>query len=216
MLILGIETSNGKCSVALSLDGQILYSIYNSENSKQAEHLIVIIQEVLKKVSRGFSEIDYIASSTGPGSFTGIRIGLAGAKGLALALDKKVIGVNNFETIFYRIEQQVKKADHKLAIINAYRNELYICQKIGDEIYPAELISKENLSHYCSQDNKLVIAGNGAIEATFPGVDILPRFPIPDARFICKVAHQKILAGQWDEAVPLYIRQPDAKTPVLD
>ena len=105
MLILGIEASNGKCSVSLSLKDQIIYSIYNSENSKQAEYLVVMAQEVMKKSGYNFEDIDYIATSIGPGSFTGIRIAISAAKGFAIALGKKVIGVSNFETIFYRIER---------------------------------------------------------------------------------------------------------------
>jgi tRNA threonylcarbamoyladenosine biosynthesis protein TsaB len=260
MLILSIETSNGKCSVALSLNDQILYSIYNSEHSKQAEYLLVMTQEVMQKASRQFNEIDYIAVSIGPGSFTGIRIGIAAAKGLGLALGKKVIGVNNFETLFYRMERQVLKVHNKLAVINAYRDELYICKKIGDEVGAPELVSRESLLRHCEEvadlrsnllelggmssevawhsltmtpeiasssstprndggssasrnEEAFVIAGSGAIVASGLHAEILPRFPIPDARFIALVAHEKILAGKWEEASPLYIRAPDAKLP---
>ena len=204
MLILGIEASNGKCSVSLSLKDQIIYSIYNSENSKQAEYLVVMAQEVMKKSGYNFEDIDYIATSIGPGSFTGIRIAISAAKGFAIALGKKVIGVSNFETIFYRIERQVKNSANKVAIINAYRDELYVCNQ-GSE---PQLIHKNVLAI----EEGSVIAGSGALEVvSLKNVEILPRFPIPDSRFICKVAYEKIVSNDFTEAVPLYIRPPDAK-----
>ena len=201
MLILGIETSNGKCSVALSLKDKIIFGIYNSENSKQAEYLIVMAQEVMIRSGYKFEDIDYVATSIGPGSFTGIRIGIAAAKGFGLALGKKVIGVSNFETIFFRIQNQVLDSKRKLAVINAYRDELYICEQGGEP----SLICRNELII----DDGVVVAGSGAIYAGGGG-EILPRFPIPDARFICKVAYEKLLHGKWTEADPLYIRPPDA------
>jgi tRNA threonylcarbamoyladenosine biosynthesis protein TsaB len=204
MLILGIEASNGKCSVSLSLKDQIIYSIYNSENSKQAEYLVVMAQEVMKKSGYNFEDIDYIATSIGPGSFTGIRIAISAAKGFGIALGKKVIGVSNFETIFYRIDRQVKNSANKIAIINAYRDELYVCKQ-GSE---PQLIHKNALVI----EEGSVVAGSGALEAlSFSNIEILPRFPVPDSRFICKVAYEKILSNDLTEAVPLYIRPPDAK-----
>jgi tRNA threonylcarbamoyladenosine biosynthesis protein TsaB len=204
MLILGIEASNGKCSVTLSLKDQIIYSTYNSENSKQAEYLVVMAQEVMKRSGYNFEDIDYIATSIGPGSFTGIRIAISAAKGFAIALGKKVIGVSNFETIFYRIERQVKDSANKIAIINAYRDELYVCKQ-GSE---PQLIHKNALAI----EEGFVVAGSGALEAvSLQNVEILPRFPIPDSRFICKVAYEKILSNDLTEAVALYIRPPDAK-----
>ena len=208
MLIIGIETSNGKCSVSLSKGDSIIYAISNNELSKQAEYLVLMIQEVLEKAQYEFKDIDYIAVSVGPGSFTGIRIGISAAKALGLALQKKVIGVSNFETIFYRINSQRYNAKKKLAIINAYRDEVYICKEIDNVKQEPELIKIAELEKL---EKDYIIAGSGAILCKEG--EILPRFPIPDARLICKVAAEKIKNSEKSNTDPLYIRPPDAIKP---
>ena len=209
MLIIGIETSNGKCSVSLSRGDEIIYAISNNELSKQAEYLVIMMQQVLEKAEYEFKDIDYIAVSIGPGSFTGIRIGISAAKALGISFQKKVIGVSNFETIFYRINQQKYDAKKRLAIINAYRDEVYICKEIDGIKQNPELIKISDLDGL----KDYVIAGSGSILCDEG--EILPRFPIPDARLICKVAAEKIYNGDLTEASPLYIRPPDAIKPNL-
>ena len=103
-----------------------------------------------------------------------------------------------------QVLQQVKNSANKVAIINAYRDELYVCNQ-GSE---PQLIHKNVLAI----EEGSVIAGSGALEVvSLKNVEILPRFPIPDSRFICKVAYEKIVSNDFTEAVPLYIRPPDAK-----
>ena len=99
-IILHIETATKNCSVALSHSGKLLALMENySENYSHSEQLHWLIQKVLKKADIHASFIDAVAVSKGPGSYTGLRIGVAAAKGICFALDLPLIGINSLEVL---------------------------------------------------------------------------------------------------------------------
>ncbi len=124
--ILAFDCVNNNCSVAVS-QGQTILSFTRFDTpSRQAEALVPIIENSLKTLGFIYDDLDYIVSTNGPGSFTGIRIGLATARGLALASGKKAITITNFELSFYRALEQVKYCKKIYVLINAYRNQIYV------------------------------------------------------------------------------------------
>lgn len=220
MKILGFETASGRCSVALSEDANIMATELIFENSMQAENLTNMVEKVLQKRDLDISDLDYIATTNGPGSFTGIRIGLSAILGLSVSASVKPVILSNFDIINHRIREQYRDFDKAYAIIDAYRDECYITsydragKKLGD---PAIMAISEILRLLEAESSKIAVAGSGAkYFASLASADkiILPRFPHPDARSICKLAHSHIRKDRISSEIqPLYIRAPDAKLP---
>ena len=123
MLILGIETSAALCSVAWVQDDQVL----SEENVEMPNMHTTLLPEMLRKgfldLNLGPDKIDLIAVSSGPGSFTGIRIGMAYAKGMGYALDVPVIAVSNFEVL---ANQAVHDRFPIWTVIDARRGNYYV------------------------------------------------------------------------------------------
>ncbi|MFH1297885.1 MAG: tRNA (adenosine(37)-N6)-threonylcarbamoyltransferase complex dimerization subunit type 1 TsaB [Bacteroidota bacterium] len=98
-LILAIETATPVCSVALSRDGKILSLRESSAPNVHSSVLTVFVEDVFRETSLHFTDLDAVSVSMGPGSYTGLRIGVASAKGLCYALDKPMIAVHTLEAM---------------------------------------------------------------------------------------------------------------------
>ena len=104
-LILNIETATKNCSVCLAKDGvPVAIAEYAGEGYAHAEKLHVFIEEALQKAAISFKDLDAIAVSMGPGSYTGLRIGVSAAKGLCYALNIPLIAVDTLELLARKIE----------------------------------------------------------------------------------------------------------------
>ncbi len=219
MKFLAFETASGRCSAAISEGHEILATELITANSQQAENLPRIIAMILEKAKLGLSDINYIATTSGPGSFTGIRIGLSTALGLSMAASITPIIVSNFGIINYRIREQYRDFDYAVSLIDAYRGECYIeiFDKQSKSLAAPELASIEKIKNIMENlEGKIVCAGSGAVRiyGLVPNLITLPRFPFPDARIVCRLANVQLLKGSFSSKIePLYIRLPDAKLP---
>lgn len=99
MIVLGIDTALDACSVAIVRDGEALAALSERMNKGQAERLAPMTREAVAQAGVDFSGIDRVVVTTGPGSFTGVRVGLSFARALALTLDKPCIGVSTLEAL---------------------------------------------------------------------------------------------------------------------
>jgi len=99
MRILALETSTKACSAAVTEDGQVVASSFQCSGLTHSRTLMPMVESMLKNAGLTVSDCDAVAVANGPGSFTGIRIGIAAAKGLAFALDKPAVGVSTLEAM---------------------------------------------------------------------------------------------------------------------
>ncbi|MEA4816624.1 MAG: tRNA (adenosine(37)-N6)-threonylcarbamoyltransferase complex dimerization subunit type 1 TsaB [Lachnospiraceae bacterium] len=122
MKILAIESSGLVASAAIYEDGKILAEYTLNYKMTHSETLMPAIKEICEKISLALNTLDYIACSMGPGSFTGLRIGAATAKGLALALNKPIIPVPTLDSMAYNIYDTDKTV---CPIMDARRHQVY-------------------------------------------------------------------------------------------
>ncbi|WP_321539460.1 tRNA (adenosine(37)-N6)-threonylcarbamoyltransferase complex dimerization subunit type 1 TsaB [Flavobacterium piscinae] len=146
--ILNIETSTKNCSVALAKDGEAVVCKEIAEMGySHAEKLHVFIEEILSEANLQFSDLNAIAVSQGPGSYTGLRIGVSAAKGLCYALDIPLIAVDTLEVLASQISIEEGLI---IPMIDARRMEVYSAifdknyQKIRDT--KAEILTQESFS----------------------------------------------------------------------
>jgi tRNA threonylcarbamoyladenosine biosynthesis protein TsaB len=121
--ILSLETSTSVCSVAVHADGSLIALSELTQPGAHAERLVLLVEEVLDKAKIGFHAIDAIAVSEGPGSYTGLRIGVSTAKGLAFGLDKPLIAVNTLQALASALE--LKEGELVIPVLDARRMEVF-------------------------------------------------------------------------------------------
>lgn len=218
--ILAFDVSSGSCSVAVSKGQDILSLKEEHSPSMQAEKLLPLIELALEDSSFSYNDLDYIAATNGPGSFTGIRIGLATAKGLCLGSSAKEMAITNFEFYHYRAKEQVARYNKIIVLINAYRDQLYFQEfdHMGNHSEPALYDIHEVIDILNKQPTDCVVVGNGLSVVyhqikDMANLRILPRFPKIKAVHLCRLADELINANKISPVSPLYIRPPDAKVP---
>lgn len=163
--ILNIETATTNCSVSLSKEGEILAlkEDYNS-NYSHAESLHLFIDEVFNKVNLKPEDIDAIAVSKGPGSFTGLRIGVSAAKGLCFSLDKPLISVDTLEALAHQVQ-----CDSGIVVpmLDARRMEVYAA--VYDSAYKqlrpieAQILNEDSFEEYLNGGTVYFI-GSGVLK----------------------------------------------------
>lgn len=168
--ILNIETSTDVCSVALTSEGQVLEHHENYDGNNHAQVLSPFVESVLKYVRSREIKLDVVAVSIGPGSYTGLRIGLSEAKGLCFGLNVPMIGINTLKILTVAVmfrhffEEDVLFAP----MIDARRKEVYaaVYDLALNEIMPSRpLILDENSYSEYLKDHKVVFFGNGSDKA---------------------------------------------------
>jgi len=172
-LILNIETSTEVCSVSLAKNGNLLIKKESIEGMNHSRKLTVFIEEIFAENNIQINTLDAVAVSKGPGSYTGLRIGVSVAKGLCYGLNIRLISVNSLEILGVSAAQNL--ADYKLPddgipvlfcpLIDARRMEVYtsLYNFQGEELRPvsAEIIDEQFLSDLL-ENNKILFFGNGA------------------------------------------------------
>jgi tRNA A37 threonylcarbamoyladenosine modification protein TsaB len=119
-LILAFDTSAAHCAAALLSGGQVLESVSEAMEKGQAERLIPMLEALLARHDVGWHDLAALGVGTGPGNFTGVRIGVAAARGLALGLNIPAIGVTRFEALAHGHERPLT------VMIDARRDEVYV------------------------------------------------------------------------------------------
>lgn len=136
-LILAFDTSGAYCAAALLSGNTVLTQIYEEMTKGQAERLMGFLQEVLDKNGINYSDLSALAVGTGPGNFTGIRIGVSAARGLALGLDIPAYGIDGFQ------QRALLNPDSNIQCIPAPRDHFYVRDPDGTGMMEAETFDKK-------------------------------------------------------------------------
>ena len=199
--ILQIETATTSCSVALSYNRQVLaFKEINARNI-HAEVITVYIDELIAKCNITYANLDAVAVSCGPGSYTGLRIGVSTAKGLCFALDKPLIAVETLAAMAMGVvtDNQVNNEMLLCPMIDARRMEVYtaIFNKAQQEIKPtaAEIIDENSFAGLLAQQN-ILFFGDGADKCrqalgNNPNAHFLPDF-VNSAVHLTNIAADKL------------------------
>ncbi len=161
--ILSIETSTSMCSVALHERGALLALAEIKEPGAHAEKLLLLVDEVFEKAELSFGDLDAVAVSQGPGSYTGLRIGVSTAKGIAYGLDIPLIGINTLQAM--AASQPLNQGEFVVAVLDARRMEVYT-QTFGyanQEITSiAALVLEECVFASILEKGRVYFVGDGA------------------------------------------------------
>lgn len=132
-LILCLETSSKNCSVAISKNGESVFLTEKfDDNYCHGEQLHVLIQELLVMSSISIKDFDAFAFSAGPGSYTGLRIGAASAKGFSFAMDKPIISISTLKSMAFGLLRNNPKYDFFCPTINSRKGEIYLAMYTSD------------------------------------------------------------------------------------
>jgi tRNA threonylcarbamoyladenosine biosynthesis protein TsaB len=161
--ILHLETSSTVCSVSISVGEKIIDTIEVNEGYTHAENLHVFIDQTSKKSEIELREIQAIAISSGPGSYTGLRIGMSAAKGLCHVLQIPLIGVSSLLSICYSAEKKTKKS-YYIPMIDARRMEVYFAvydDEMNEVVSPSALVLNEDSVKIFKKYEDAIFLGSG-------------------------------------------------------
>lgn len=208
MIVLGLDTCLNACSVAV-LDGDVVLAHASEAMARgHQERLAPMAQAVMAQAGIPFSRLQRIGATVGPGSFTGLRVGVAFAKGLGSALRIPAVGVGTLEAL------AAETPGLAAAIIDARRDQLYLQVFDGGQALMASDVlpvgaAAARLAEL-AMGRTLTLIGSGAplLADTAPGADVLTPEGC-DARVVARLAGRRSSAP----IRPLYLRAPDAKLP---
>lgn len=214
MIVLALDTALDRTAVALSDGGRLAVVRAEAMDRGHAERLLPMVEDVMAEAGLPLSAVDRIAATIGPGSFTGIRIAVAAARGLALAVGRPCVGVGTLPALAASTAD--KPSGPVLAAIDARRGEVYaaLYDRDGREILPPFAATAEDVLAAVA-DRASVIVGSGAPilghQAAVGGQRVPPLEPLagPDPLRIAALAAR--LPADSPAPAPLYIRPPDAK-----
>jgi tRNA threonylcarbamoyladenosine biosynthesis protein TsaB len=206
-LVLGIETSGLLCSVAFYQGGRTLLQYSLEIPNAHASLVGDLVDEGLKRINREADEIGLLAVATGPGSFTGLRIGMSYALGFAFVRKIPVIGINNFDVL---MAQAPETAQQIVAVIDARRGKVYRAEYSRPDLTGSnmELIGLEEFYREISGE-KLVVAHEqlrSVIASERVGQLQFGRY---GAEYLCRLGLSKFRAqgaDNPDEIEPLYLQ----------
>ena len=206
MRLLAVDTALGACSAAV-LDGEKILSHHFVPMARgHAEALAPMVADAMRDAGLDFSALDRLAVTTGPGTFTGQRVGLAFMRGLKLALKKPLVGITSMEAMALATEKK------KAAVIHdAKRDEAYLLLWDGGVVLEPMVMAFSAAVERIRAFGPDVIAGTGAASAAAQTGIPASGIEQPDALWVARLA----MTRDADDAppAPLYLRAPDAKLP---
>ena len=220
-LILQIETATTSCSIALAKNGELISFKQVDQRNIHAEVITRFIEDLINEAAVTYNDIDAVAVSCGPGSYTGLRIGVSTAKGLCFALDKPLIAIETLEAMAFGLINNYKEFvdDGTLLcpMIDARRMEVYtaIFNANGDRLQEtsASIIDEQSFSDLLA-GKKILFFGDGAekcraILGTNPNAVFIPDF-VNSAAYLTQKAFDKFRNAEFVDVAyfePFYLKE---------
>lgn len=226
-LILHIDSATDICSVCLGLNGRLVLEKRAARARQHISQLSVLIQDLLKENQFNYADLQAVAVSSGPGSYTGLRVGYATAKGLCLALDIPFIEVDTLYSLAWGMRNQSERIpDLYIPMIDARRMEVYASyyDQSLQQVRPphAWILNESNLSDLLQQYKRVAFGGNGAfkvgrieLEANHSTNLIISDISC-DSSYMVEGAWQQYQNGQFANLAycePRYLKAPNITTP---
>ena len=219
-IILSLETSTDVCSVALHQNGLLINQKIVREPQAHASKLALLIDEIVKASNLTFSALEAVAVSSGPGSYTGLRIGTSTAKGLCFAKNIPLIAVPTLEVLAHAAIDRISSGDLICAMLDARRMEVYaqVFSKPLNPISPvdAKIIESDSFRELLV-NHRMFFVGNGAGKCkqviTHQNALFLDEIE-PLATELGSLAEKKFQAGKFGDLSsfePVYLKQFEAK-----
>jgi tRNA threonylcarbamoyladenosine biosynthesis protein TsaB len=208
MIVLGLDTCLSSCSVAVFDGERVLASAREVMARGHQERLAPMAQAVMAEAGLRFDELQRIGVTVGPGSFTGLRVGIAFAKGLAAALDLPTVGVGALEALAAEAQGLV------FAVVDARRGQVYVQGfEDGRALMAPDALTAETAAARIaelSMGGPFTLVGSGAVllEGLAPAAAVVLAEGA-DARIVARLAATR----EPRPLKPLYLRAPDAKLP---
>lgn len=221
-LILCIETGTDICSVGIAKDGELLSLRESDEGRDHARKVGVFVDELLRETDIAPDELDAVAVGKGPGSYTGLRIGVSFAKGLCYGLQKPLVAVGSLDALV-----EVAREDYEAGILAVDDwDDAYLCPMVDArrmEVYAqifdaegrpqnevsAEVITGESFAAYRGQGRPFVIFGSGARKCAEVLPDAVLVEVTPSARGLARLAQQALDEGRTEDIAyfePFYLK----------
>lgn len=222
-LILSIETGTDICSVALANDGELMALRESDEGRDHAKKVALFVDELLRETGVQPSDLDAIAVGKGPGSYTGLRIGVSFAKGMCYALDIPLIAIGSLDALtevaredydagILDIEEEEWAKAKLCPLVDARRMEVYaeVFDNEGKALTDvvAEVVTEDSFKEW--RKDKFVIFGNGAKKCTELLSDAIFVDIAPSARGIVRLAEESFKALKFEDLAyfePFYLKE---------
>ncbi|MEK9672031.1 MAG: tRNA (adenosine(37)-N6)-threonylcarbamoyltransferase complex dimerization subunit type 1 TsaB [Rhodospirillaceae bacterium] len=223
MNLLAFDTATWGCSAACLADGRVLAHASAELPRGQSEALMPMIADVMRDAALDYPDLDAIAVTNGPGAFTGLRIGLAAARGLALALGLPVIGVTTLEAVAHAVPGAERDGRRILVALDSKRADVY-AQVFGPELAPVTdpaALAEDALAAVVVI-GPVLVGGDAApraaaaLQAVGIAVEQSTAPGVPNAAVVGRIAAARPLPPVGVDHVPhpIYLRPPDAKIPL--
>ena len=221
VFILAIETSTDVCSVALSRNGETIDSITVTEPRMQTSRMAPMVADILEANNLSVKDCAAVAVSSGPGSYTGLRVGVSMAKGLCFGAGIPLIGVNTLDLLaaqgiaLHKGDSGEKPADFVVPMIDARRMEVYqaVYDGAGNRVSEIEpkLLETFSFSEIIAQ-KRVIFCGNGCkkFEEIAPRGDTIFIPCSPGAEFMSQLAFKKFKAELFEDVAymePFYLKE---------
>ncbi|HTY24092.1 MAG TPA: tRNA (adenosine(37)-N6)-threonylcarbamoyltransferase complex dimerization subunit type 1 TsaB [Desulfomonilaceae bacterium] len=217
MILLAVHSTSPQLSVAVVSDGVVMAESILPPGREHLENLAVMIRDLVGHLRISVKSFDGFGVALGPGSFSGIRVGLATIKGMALALQKPVAGILSLEVLAW---QALEEGESGAALIDARREEIYVglYKKSDDRLILLDgpkLIAATDLGAFLEHLPKPpVLVGDSAVEPVMLSASVRSRTVIPSAAACATLAWKHLSQGNLQELhsiAPVYIRRSDAE-----
>ena len=223
---LALDSAGSACSVAVSLGEEVVAEQRINTMHGQAEALLPLVDKVMREAGQAPAALHLVVATVGPGSFTGIRAGLAAARGIALATGARLLGVTSFDAVAVEAAQSnCPETRFLLVALESRREELYVqfFDPHGDALCePAAImpfVFRETVAAIIGA-NPLLVAGDAAQRAA-PGLAQRPDTAVLEASAPGAVGTLRAglrllrLGSATDAPRPLYLRPPDVRLPKI-